>query len=86
MLGLIITFAFVGVLVELPFSIWRLKATNKKIEKSYEEGFREGVNFVKEIINEIQNESLQIKIHGSLSEDDLEDLKSYGALEIKKPS
>ncbi|MFY0521298.1 hypothetical protein ACOMCU_26260 [Lysinibacillus sp. UGB7] len=49
MLELIIVFALTGALVELPFSIWRIKATNKKIEKAYEEGFREGANFVKDI-------------------------------------
>ncbi|UPW82740.1 hypothetical protein [Lysinibacillus sp. Ag94] len=49
MLGLIITFALVGALVELPFSIWRVKETRKKIDASYVDGFREGANYIKEI-------------------------------------
>jgi len=85
LLELIITFAFIGALVELPFSIWRIKATHKRIEIAYEEGFREGVNCVKEILKEIHNESSLI-IDGSLSKDEIEELKSYGAFEIKKPS
>jgi len=32
------------------------------------------------------DESSQITINGSLSEDDIEELKQYGVLEIKKPS
>ncbi|WP_460011353.1 hypothetical protein [Lysinibacillus sp. CTST325] len=41
---------------------------------------------VEESLKEIQDESPQITINCSLSKDDIEELKSYGALEIKKPS
>ena len=49
LLGLIITFALVSALVELPFTIWRVKATQKKIEATYAEGFRAGANFIVKI-------------------------------------